>query len=134
MSFQDMKVLELKSVAKKTGVDVGTAKTKAEIIDVLDAEGVTFEYYQEKFVDVEKAPLPPAESIKAVAPPKTPVVEKAVVKLISGWSSLVTEWGTVSQGSPFLLIDKENVAAAVATGDFRVSSEAEVAEAYGLKG
>lgn len=129
MSFTDFTVLELKSVAKKTGVDLGDAKKKTEIISTLEGEGVTFEYYQEKFVDVEKADDLPAEK-KEERP--TPKADSVILRLVTGWSLLETQWGIASQNSPFILVNKEDVAEATKSGDFRVATEEEVLKAYGL--
>jgi len=53
MSFETMKVAELREVADAFGVDYSQAKTKKLLIAALAEEGVTVDQYQ-KFVDAEK--------------------------------------------------------------------------------
>lgn len=53
MSFDSMKLEELKSVADNFGVDLEGAKTKKQIVALLDEEGVTYDLY-EKFFSAER--------------------------------------------------------------------------------
>jgi hypothetical protein len=58
MSFDDMKVADLKKVAELYGVDLTSTK-KADIIATLETEGVSFELYSKtapKDLDVESVP------------------------------------------------------------------------------
>ena len=52
MSFDTMKISELKSLAESFGVDVENVKTKKELIAALSEEGVTYEAYA-KFAGAE---------------------------------------------------------------------------------
>ncbi|NBR23224.1 MAG: hypothetical protein EBU08_05485 [Micrococcales bacterium] len=53
MSFESMKLEELRGVADGFGVDLDSAKTKKQILNLLEEEGVTFDLYQ-KFFSAEK--------------------------------------------------------------------------------
>lgn len=53
MSFESMKLDELRNVADAFGVDLHGVKTKKDILGVLDEEGVTYDLYQ-KFFSAEK--------------------------------------------------------------------------------
>jgi len=53
MSFELMKLDELKTVADGFGVELGNAKTKKAILSALEEEGVTYDLY-EKFFAAEK--------------------------------------------------------------------------------
>ena len=53
MSFDSMKLDELRNVADGFGVDLHGVKTKKDILGVLDEEGVTYDLYQ-KFFSAEK--------------------------------------------------------------------------------
>jgi hypothetical protein len=53
MSFESMKLDELKTVAEGFGVDTETVKTKKSLITLLDEEGVTYDLYV-KFFSAEK--------------------------------------------------------------------------------
>ena len=56
MSFDTMKINELKSLAESFGVDIENAKTKKELIAALAEEGVTYESYA-KFAGAETVEL-----------------------------------------------------------------------------
>lgn len=62
MSFQSLKVNELRGIADSFGVDLESAKTKDAIIGVLEEEGVTYDLYA-RFSEVEKND--PADMIEA---------------------------------------------------------------------
>lgn len=143
MSFENMTVMELKKVARLTAVDLGTAKKRVDIIKVLHENGVTYDYYISSFPSERPEPIKPEPSIEDLeAPPPTveqkvhvndvTKAKKVIVKLSSGWSVLETDFGRVTQASPFLLVDSEQLPDVLATGDFRVATPEEVAEAYGL--
>lgn len=56
MSFEALKVDELRKIADNFGVDLSDVKTKAEIIAVLAEEGVSYDMYN-KFAGAEKQEL-----------------------------------------------------------------------------
>lgn len=56
MSFDTMKINELKGLAESFGVDIENAKTKKELIAALTEEGVTYESYA-KFAGAETVEL-----------------------------------------------------------------------------
>ena len=56
MSFDTMKINELKGLAESFGVDTENAKTKKELIAALSEEGVTYEAYA-KFAGAETVEL-----------------------------------------------------------------------------
>jgi hypothetical protein len=53
MSFTELKIAELKKVADSFGIELESAKTKQEIVALLEEEGVTYQMY-DKFNNVEK--------------------------------------------------------------------------------
>lgn len=53
MSFDSMKLVDLKAVAENFGVELGSAKTKKEVLAALEEEGVTYDLFQ-KFFSAEK--------------------------------------------------------------------------------
>lgn len=70
MSFDTMKVSELKSAAEYFGVDLDGAKGKSAIIELLAEEGITYDMY-DKFLNAEKAEadIPVRKEKKAVDGP-----------------------------------------------------------------
>lgn len=53
MSFESLKIKELRDIADSFGVDLDNAKSKNSIIEILEEEGVTYDLY-EKFSQVDK--------------------------------------------------------------------------------
>lgn len=53
MSFTDLKITELRKVADSFGVEASSAKSKQEVIALLEEEGITFQMY-DKFNTSEK--------------------------------------------------------------------------------
>jgi hypothetical protein len=53
MSFNDLKIGELRNVAEQFGVDLNGAVGKNAIVEAIESEGVTFETYQ-GFLNAEK--------------------------------------------------------------------------------
>lgn len=141
MSFDKMTVLQLKKIASETGVNVDNANKKVEIIEALNENGVTFDYYSElfeseKFINAEKGESLVNKVVDEVKEqPKVKDVtksKKTVLRLVSDWSTLQTEWGTATQSSPFIMVDSTEVDAATKSGDFKVATPEEVAKAYGI--
>ena len=56
MSFNDMKVSELRKVAETFGIELAVKATKNDIISGLEEEGVTYDMYA-KFTDSPKVEL-----------------------------------------------------------------------------
>ena len=55
MSFETLKVAELRKIAEDFAVDTDGIKNKADIIAALTEEGVTWSVYQKTIKDVEEA-------------------------------------------------------------------------------
>jgi len=55
MSFETLKVAELRAVAEDFAVDTDGLKSKADIIAALAEEGVTWSVYQKTIKDIEEA-------------------------------------------------------------------------------
>ena len=73
MSFETLKIDELRQIAESFGVDLESAKTKIEIVAALTEEGVTYEMYKQ-FSEAEKDELEEEEI------PEEPVVKKSKPK------------------------------------------------------
>jgi len=55
MSFETLKVAELRKIAEDFAVDTDGIKSKADIVAALAEEGVTWSVYQKTVKDIEKA-------------------------------------------------------------------------------
>ena len=65
MSFNTMKLAELKGVAENFGVELPTKTSKAEVLSLLEEEGVSYQDY-ERFANVEKVEPEPQLGRKPV--------------------------------------------------------------------
>lgn len=71
MSFDSLKLSELKQIAQGFGVDLADAKTKASVINLLEEEGVTWDMYdnfsnsEKEEIEAEEIPAKPAKPVKA---------------------------------------------------------------------
>ena len=81
MSFTDLKITELRKIADSFAVDASTAKTKKELIAVLEEEGISYQMY-DKFNNVKKEEIEIPEIEKKKREPKTVNKEnKVLVKM-----------------------------------------------------
>ena len=75
MSFDTLKIDELRQVAESFGVDLEDAKTKAEIVAALAEEGVTYDMFK-NFQDAEKEDIEEEEDFEEEQPKPAPAKKK----------------------------------------------------------
>ena len=68
MSFETLKVAELRKVAEDFAVDTDGLKNKTDIIAALAEEGVTWSVYQKTIKDIEKAADEFSEDAEEILP------------------------------------------------------------------
>ena len=68
MSFETLKVAELRKVAEDFAVDTDGLKNKTDIIAALTEEGVTWSVYQKTIKDIEKAEDEFSEDAEEILP------------------------------------------------------------------
>jgi len=68
MSFETLKVAELRKIAEDFAVDTDGLKNKADIVAALAEEGVTWSVYQKTIKDIEKATEEFSEEAEEVLP------------------------------------------------------------------
>jgi hypothetical protein len=68
MSFETLKVAELRKVAEDFAVDTDGLKNKADIVAALAEEGVTWSVYQKTIKDIEKAAEEFSEDAEEILP------------------------------------------------------------------
>jgi hypothetical protein len=131
MSFEDMTKKELVEVAEKFGVDpVGT---KAKIIEALEAEGVTDEFYQNLLSATTTSGE--QEVVEVVEKPAAPVLEPTGEEAIVHYTGNGSYRGpgiTLSKDNPFAVVDSSLADALIAKNSelFRIASERQVEEFY----
>ena len=68
MSFETLKVAELRKVAEDFAVDTDGLKNKTDIVAALTEEGVTWSVYQKTIKDIEKAEDEFSEDAEEILP------------------------------------------------------------------
>lgn len=130
MSFDTLKVQELREIAESFAVELPTKISKQQLILLLEEEGVTYETYQ-RFFDSEKVepqpdPSPRPQNLDASAP------NVVLVKMDRNNMSYQIGNYIFSQEHPFVPMT-ENDAQAVFDlhQGFRLATPREVQEFYG---
>jgi hypothetical protein len=131
MSFDTLKVNELKSIAEEFAVDTEGLKNKQEIIAALSEEGVTYAVYQKTLKDVEEA----AEEIEVlpVFDPKADRAEDTVLVRMTRANFRYDILGkTFTQTHPFVAMNKELAQKIFDKEEgFRLATPKEVQDYYG---
>lgn len=126
MSFENMSKPELVAIAEQFGAE--STGTKAKIIDSLEAEGVTYEFYQ-NLINATSG-----EPVGELVPEKPPVVEtgnKVVIKY-KGKGSYTGPGIKVTVAAPFAVVDEALADRLIEKGPqrFAIASDKEVDAFY----
>lgn len=135
MSFDTLKIDDLRQVADSFGVDLDGAKNKAEIIAILAEEGVSYEMYK-KFAEAEKEDIEEVFEEEEVVEVKKTKPKKSseptvLVKMERKNFTYETFGYTFTYDHPFVAIP-ENVAQDIFDHEegFRPATPREVQEYY----
>lgn len=130
MSFDKMKVADLKGIAESFGVDLEEAKNKDEIVALLLEEGVTYEMY-EQFVNAEKEELEVEEAPVEKTVKVKSNVNTILVKMDRKNFSYETYGYLFSAEHPYVAIPEEVAQKIFDTeSGFRMATPREVQEFY----
>ena len=131
MSFTDLKITELKKAADSFGVDLGTAKSKSEIVALLEEEGITYQMY-DKFTNVEKQDIEISEVEKKQREKKIMKTENSVlVKMERGNHSYQAMGHTFTQEHPFVAMPESDAQGIFDTQQgFRLATPREAQDFY----
>ena len=131
MSFTELKTNDLKKVAESFGVDLEGSKTKAEIIAVLEEEGVTYQMYT-KFSNAEKEEIEIPEMEKKAREKKIMKTATSVlVKMERLNHSYQTNGYSFSQEHPFVAMSESDAQSIFDTqAGFRLATPREAQEYY----
>lgn len=135
MSFDVMKVDELKQVAEGFGVDLDDAKNKAEILAILLEEGVTFDMYN-KFIEAEREEAEVPEETEEVVKQKPQDLkkqskDKVLVKMERHNPSYQTYGHTFTREHPFIAMSEKDAQLIFDNEDgFRMATPKEVQDFY----
>lgn len=135
MSFDQLKINELREVAESFGVDLEDAKTKSEIVAALAEEGVTYEMFknfqeaerediEDEFEDEEPAPAP-------IKKPKRGSEPTILVKMERKNFTYETHGYTFTFDHPFVAVPENTAQEIFDTQEgFRPATPREVQEYY----
>jgi len=131
MSFDTLKVGELKTIAEDFAVEIEGLKNKQDIIAALAEEGVTYEVYAKTLKDLEDA----KEEIEIlpVFDPKAERTEDTVLVRMTRANFRYDILGhTFTQEHPFVAMHTDSAQAIFDTEEgFRLATPKEVQEYYG---
>lgn len=130
MSFETLKISELKQIADEYGVDVEGLKGKANIIAAFAEEGVTWSMYNKSQNDIESAKeeievLPKFDKNKKIE------ADQILVKMTRHNPRFDIQGFTFTREHPFVAMAKEKAQAIFNKEDgFRIATPEEVQEFY----
>ena len=127
MSFDTMKISELKELANSFGVDIENIKTKKEIIASLEEEGVTYESYA-KFAGAETVEVKiDKKKEKEILKPQNTIL----VKMERMNHSYQVRGYTFTSQHPFVAMSEDDAQAIFDTQKgFRMATPREAQEFY----
>lgn len=130
MSFDTLKVNELKTIAEEFAVDVEGLKNKQEIIAALSEEGVTYQVYEKTLNDIEDA----KEEIEVlpVFNPKAKLSEDTVLVRMTRANFRYDILGqTFTKDHPFVAMNKDDAQKVFDKEEgFRLATPKEVQDFY----
>jgi hypothetical protein len=127
MSFTDLKISDLRKVADTFGVDAKEAKTKTEIVALLEEEGISYQMY-DRLSNTEKVEVKPTERKEKKVLKKE---ESVLVKMERSNHSYQVGDHTFSQEHPFVVMSESDAQRIFDTQDgFRLATPREAQEYY----
>ena len=130
MSFDTLKVAELKQIAEDFAVDIAEQKGKKDIIAALAEEGVTWAIYQ-KSKAIEEEELEMNETLPKAAPKVVKEEDMVLVKMTRANFSYEIRGYTFTKEHPFVAMDKDTAQAIFDKEEgFVLATPAEVQEFY----
>lgn len=107
MSFDNMKLAELKQVAEAFGVDLEDVKTKSEVVATLVEEGVTYEMFK-SFTDAEREEVEEEDTPAPVAKAtKKQSKSTVLVKMDRPFGSFETNGVVFTREHPFVAVPED---------------------------
>ena len=130
MSFDTLKVAELKQIAEDFAVDLNGLGGKKDIIAALAEEGVTWAIYQ-KAKGIEEEEKEMNETLTKAAPKVVNKEDMVLVKMIRPNFSYETRGHRFTKEHPFVAMDKDTAQAIFDKEEgFVMATPAEVQEFY----
>ena len=130
MSFETLKISELKKVAEDFGVEVENLKNKKDIIAALSEEGVTWAVYEKTIKDIEDS-KEEVEVLPKFDPKKEIDKENVLVRMTRSNFRYDIMGYTFTKEHPFVAMKEEDAQAIFDKEEgFRMATPKEVQEFY----
>jgi UDP-N-acetyl-D-mannosaminuronate dehydrogenase len=107
MSFETLKVSELKTIAEDFGVEIDGLKNKIDIIAALSEEGVTWAVYQKTVKDIEEEEDVSVEVPVRLDPKKELAEDTVLVKMERDNFRYDIQGHTFTKEHPYVAMNKE---------------------------
>ena len=132
MSFETLKISDLRKIAEDFGVDTEDLKNKNDIIASLAEEGVTWAVYEKTIKDVENATEDISQEVLPKFDPNKEQPENTVLVRMTRANFRYDIMGfTFTKDHPFVAMDKENAQQIFDKEEgFRLANPKEVQEFY----
>lgn len=131
MSFETLKVKELKKIAEDFAVDTDGLKNKADIVAALAEEGVTWSVYQSTLKNIEEAKEEAPAVLPKFDPNKDISADEVLVRMTRNNFRYDIMGKTFTKEHPFVAMGKEDAQRIFDKEEgFRLATPAEVREFY----
>lgn len=131
MSFETLKVSELKKIAEDFAVDTDGLKTKADVIAALSEEGVTYAVYEKTVKDIEDN-TEEIEVIEKFDPKKEQPADTVLVRMTRANFRYDIMGHTFTKEHPFVAMTEKDAQKIFDVEEgFRIATPKEVQEFYG---
>lgn len=133
MSFETLKVAELRQLADDYAVDFDPKDNKAVLIAKLNENGVTWEYHKSQIGEVEEiTEEAPVEEVASFDSPVESFVEQDVLlRMTRANSTFQVRGATFTQANPYAVVKESDADFIMDTYEgFRIASPKEVREFY----
>ena len=131
MSFETLRVSELKKIAEDFGVDIDGIKNKTEIIAALSEEGVTWSVYNKTIDKLEEAEDMSEEIIPRLDPKKELAEDTVLVKMDRDNFRYDIQGFTFTREHPYVAMNKEKAQEIFdKEAGFRLATPKEVQDFY----
>lgn len=131
MSFETLKVSELKKIAEDFGVDIDGIKNKTEIIAALSEEGVTWAVYNKTLDTLEEAEDMSVEVLPKLDPKKELAEDTVLVKMERANFRYDIQGFTFTKEHPYVAMHKDKAQKIFDKEEgFRLATPKEVQDFY----
>lgn len=131
MSFETLKVSELKKIAEDFGVDIDGIKNKTEIIAALSEEGVTWAVYSKTLDKLEEAEDMSVEVLPRLDPKKELAEDTVLVKMERANFRYDIQGFTFTKEHPYVAMHKDSAQKIFDKEEgFRLATPKEVQDFY----